>query len=212
LTKKSRIKTSTEQRLAVHAAEQPARKPNALRHGSKPNVTSKYMTRQLIHRIFAWTIDFGIIVLYAILLFAVTSLFLDVRQAGLNPYFGQLIGFLTLTLPVITYSYLTEKGNWKATIGKRVLNLIVLTPENKANKSIMIRNLLKYLPWELAHTGVHWIIYFESVGRETPIWTWIILIVPQVLVFVYFISIILSKGQSSVYDRISGTKLQLRTV
>ena len=150
--------------------------------------------------------------MYAILLFAVTSLFLDVRQAGLNPYFGQLIGFLTLTLPVITYSYLTEKGNWKATIGKRVLNLIVLTPENKANKSILIRNLLKYLPWELAHTGVHWIIYFESVGRETPIWTWIILIVPQVLVFVYFISIILSKGQSSVYDRISGTKLQLRTV
>lgn len=170
------------------------------------------MTRQLIHRIFAWTIDFGFIVLYAILLFAVTSLFFDVRQAGLNPYFGQLIGFLTLTLPVITYSYLTEKGNWKATIGKRVLNLIVLTPENKTNKSILIRNLLKYLPWELAHTGVHWIIYFESVGRETPIWTWIILIVPQVLVFVYFISIILSKGQSSIYDRISGTRLQLRTV
>ena len=170
------------------------------------------MKKQLINRILAWTVDFGIIVLYAILLFAVTSLFFDVRQASLNPYFGQLIGFLTLTLPVITYSYLTEKGNWKATIGKRVLNLIVLTPENKTNKSILIRNLLKYLPWELAHTGVHWIIYFESVGRETPIWTWIILIVPQVLVFVYFISIILSKGQSSVYDRISGTRLQLRTV
>jgi uncharacterized RDD family membrane protein YckC len=170
------------------------------------------MTRQLIHRIFAWTIDFGIIVLYAILLFAVTSLFFDVRQAGLNPYFGQLIGFLTLTLPVITYSYLTEKGNWKATIGKRVFNLIVLTPENKTNNSILIRNLFKYLPWEIAHTGVHWIIYFESVGRETPIWIWIILIVPHVMVFVYVISIILSKGQSSVYDRISGTRLQLRTV
>lgn len=169
------------------------------------------MTRQLIHRFFAFTIDFGIIVLYAILLFAVTRLYFDIRQADLNPYFGQLIGFLTLTLPVITYSYLTEKGNWKATIGKRVLNLIVLTPENKTNKSILIRNLLKYLPWELAHTGVHWIIYFESVGRDIPIWAWIILIVPQVLVFVYFISIILSKGQSSVYDRISGTRLHLRT-
>ncbi|MBK7788555.1 MAG: RDD family protein [Saprospiraceae bacterium] len=170
------------------------------------------MTRQLVHRIFALTIDFGIILLYAILLFAVTSLLFDVSQAGLNPYFRQLISFLTLTLPVITYSYLTEIGTWKATIGKRVLNLIVLTPENKTTKSILLRNLLKYLPWELAHTGVHWIIYFESVGRETPIWTWIILIVPQVLVFVYIISIILSKGQSSVYDRISGTKLQLRTV
>jgi hypothetical protein len=28
---------SLQQRLAVHAAEQPARKPNARRHGSKPN-------------------------------------------------------------------------------------------------------------------------------------------------------------------------------
>jgi uncharacterized RDD family membrane protein YckC len=170
------------------------------------------MTRQLLHRILAWTIDFGIIVLYAVLLFAVTSLFFDVRQGGLNPYLGQLIGFLTLTLPVITYSYLTENSKWKATIGKRILNLIVLTNENKKTKSILLRNVLKYLPWELAHTGVHWIIYFESIGRETPIWTWAILIIPQAIVFIYFISIMLSKGQSSIYDRISGTRLQLRTV
>ncbi|HKX87409.1 MAG TPA: RDD family protein [Flavobacterium sp.] len=170
------------------------------------------MTRLLLHRILAWTIDFGIIVLYAILLLTVTSLFFNFRQADLNPYLGQLIGFLTLTLPVIIYSYVTEKGNWKATIGKRALNLIILTPENKTNKSILIRNLLKYLPWELAHLGVHWVIYFESIGRETPIWTWIILIVPQVMVFIYFVSIILSKGQASIYDKISGIRLQLRTV
>lgn len=169
------------------------------------------MTRQLVHRIFAWTIDFGVIVLYAFLLFTVTSLFFDFRQVDLNPYIGQLIGFLTLTFPVLTYSYLAEKSNWKATIGKRVLKLMVLTSEKKSNKSILIRNLLKYLPWELAHTGVHWIIYFESVGRETPIWTWIMLIVPQVLVIIYFISIILSKGRTSIYDRISGVQLQLRT-
>jgi len=176
------------------------------------NFSSKYMTRQLLHRILAWTIDFGIIVLYAVLLFMVTNLLFEVRQGGLNPYLGQLIGFLTLTLPVITYSYLTEKSKWKATIGKRILNLIVLTNENKTTKSILLRNVLKYLPWELAHTGVHWIIYFESVGREIPIWTWTILIIPQAIVFIYFVSIMLSKGQSSIYDRISGTRLHLKTV
>ncbi|MBJ7429106.1 MAG: RDD family protein [Bacteroidia bacterium] len=170
------------------------------------------MTRQLLLRILAWTIDFGIIVLYAVLLFMVTNLLFEVRQGGLNPYLGQLIGFLTMTLPVITYSYLTEKSKWKATIGKRILNLIVLTNENKTTKSILLRNVLKYLPWELAHTGVHWIIYFESVGREIPIWTWAILIIPQAIVFIYFVSIMLSKGQSSIYDRISGTRLHLKTV
>ncbi|MCX2680072.1 RDD family protein [Galbibacter sp. EGI 63066] len=169
------------------------------------------MTRQLINRILAWTIDFGIIVLYAVLLFTLTSLFFEFKQASLNPYFGQLIGFLTLTLPVIAYSYLTEKSKWKATIGKRILNLMVLNRENKTFKSVLLRNLLKYLPWELAHTGVHWMIYFESVGRETPIWTWVILIVPQIMVFIYFVSIVISKGQGGIYDRISGTRLQLKT-
>jgi uncharacterized RDD family membrane protein YckC len=167
--------------------------------------------RQIIHRILAWTIDFGIIVLYAVLLFTVTSLLFEVRQEDINPYWGQLIGFLTLTLPVITYSYLTEKSKWKATIGKRTLNLMVLVHGNKTTKSILQRNVLKYLPWELAHTGVHWIIYYESVGREIPIWTWAILNIPQVIVFIYFVSIIFSKGQSSIYDRISGTRLHLKT-
>lgn len=170
------------------------------------------MTRQLLHRILAWTIDFGIIAVYAVLLFTVTNLLFEVRQGGLNPYLGQLIGFLTLTLPVITYSYLTEKSKWRATIGKRILNLIVLTNESKKTKSILLRNVLKYLPWELAYTGVQWIIYFESVGREIPIWTWAILIIPQAIVFIYFVSIMLSKGQSSIYDRISGTSLHLKTV
>jgi uncharacterized RDD family membrane protein YckC len=170
------------------------------------------MIRQLIHRILAWTIDFGVIVLYAILLFTVTSSLFEVRQGGLHPYLGQLIGFLTLTLPVITYSYLTETSKWKATIGKRILKLTVLTSENKTKKNVLLRNVLKYLPWELAHTGVHWIFYYESIGRETPIWTWIILIVPQIMVFIYFVSIVISKGQSSVYDRISATRLHLKTI
>lgn len=177
--------------------------------GVLPDISSKYMTRLLIHRVLAWIIDYGIIVLYAVLLFTVTRTLFNVKLAYLNPYFGQLISFLTLTLPVIAYSYLTEKSKLKATIGKRFLNLIVLTPENRTPQSILLRNVLKYLPWELAHTGVHWIIYFESIGSEIPIWTWVILIVPQIMVFIYFFSIILSKGKESIYDKISGTRLKL---
>jgi len=36
---------SRHQRLAVHAAEQPALKPNARRHGSKPNDGSNKIKR-----------------------------------------------------------------------------------------------------------------------------------------------------------------------
>ncbi len=167
--------------------------------------------RLLINRILAWTIDFGIIVLYALLLFAVVTMFFDVKEGDLNPYLGQLIGFATMTLPVFTYSFLTERSKWKGTIGKKILNIKVLTDEENKTKSILLRNVLKYLPWELAHIGVHWIFYYESVGREIPIWTCAIVIIPQVIVLIYFVSIILSKGHSSVYDRISGTRLHLVT-
>jgi uncharacterized RDD family membrane protein YckC len=168
------------------------------------------MKKQLINRILAWIVDFVIIVFYAFLLFIVTQLFFEFSKGEINPYLGQLIGFLTLTLPVVAYSYLTERSKWKATIGKRLFNLTVDKNELKTTKSVLLRNVLKYLPWELAHTGVHWIIYFESVDKEVPIWTWTILIIPQVIVFFYFVSIIFSKGQDSIYDRISGTRLKLK--
>ncbi len=120
---------------------------------------------------------------------------------------GQLIGFLILTLPVITYSYLTEKSVWRGTIGKRLQKVIVLTDQSKISRSILLRNILKYLPWEIAHTGVHWIVYYSSNSIETPIWVWVILILPQIVSVVYFISIVASKGKGSIYDRISMTSL-----
>lgn len=169
----------------------------------------KYMTKILVNRILASVIDYGVIITYATILFLITKLMYSIFNWNFsnNPYIGQLIGFVTLTLPVITYSYLTEKGNWKGTIGKRLQKIIVLTEQNEPANNILVRNILKYLPWELAHTGVHWTIYYTSKDIETPIWTWIILILPQVVVIVYFVSIVISGGRSSVYDKISKTKI-----
>ena len=167
------------------------------------------MTKTLLNRILASIIDYGIIAAYATILFLATNKIFSIfnwKFSG-NPYIGQLIGFMTLTLPVITYSYLTEKSNWKGTIGKKLRKLIVLTDQNKSTNNVLIRNILKYLPWELAHTGVHWIIYYTSNGIEAPLWTWIILILPQIVAVVYLISIVISKGRSSVYDNISRTKI-----
>ncbi len=167
------------------------------------------MTKTLRHRILASIIDYAILAIYATGLFFVANLFFSVFNWStlLNPIIGQLIGFLTLTFPVITYSYLTEKSNWRGTIGKKLQKLIVLTDQNKSAKNILIRNVLKFLPWELAHTGVHWTLYYNSTGIETPLWTWVILILPQVFVLGYFVSILISKGESSLYDKISKTKI-----
>lgn len=167
------------------------------------------MTKTLLNRILASIFDYGIIAAYATILFLVTNTIFSIFnwKFSSNPYIGQLIGFMTLTLPVVTYSYLTVKSNWKGTIGKKLRKLIVLTDQNKSTNNVLLRNILKYLPWELAHSGVHWIIYYTSNGIEIPLWTWIIIIIPQIVAVIYLIRIVISKGRSSIYDNISNTKI-----
>jgi len=68
-------------------------------------------------------------------------------------------------------------------------------------------NILKFLPWEIAHIGVHWIVYYSNTGTDIPIWVYALLILPQIVVFGYFISLIIYKGEYSFYDKIANTKV-----
>jgi len=74
---------------------------------------------------------------------------------------------------------------------------------------IFFRNILKFLPWEIAHLGVHWMIYYSGIERAAPIWLWIALILPQIIVLGYFLSIVWYKGESSFYDKIANTRVVL---
>ncbi len=153
--------------------------------------------------------DYAIIAVYAVLLFGLATLF-ELNQLAFTPISGQLIGFISLTLPVFLYSFLTENSQYRATIGKRIMNIIVRTDADDRGKRILIRNILKFLPWEIAHTGVHWIIYYAE--RGTPTWVWFTLIVPQIVVVGYVISIIASGGNSSFYDKQSQTVVSLNSL
>ncbi|MBK9107579.1 MAG: RDD family protein [Saprospiraceae bacterium] len=163
----------------------------------------------LYRRIFASIIDYGIIGIYGIFLFLLTQSIASECNLNLNihPFESQLIGFLCLTLPVFLYSYLTEKSNWKGTIGKRILNINVTPNPAASHDHIFLRNLLKYLPWELAHTGVHWTIYYSQKEMELALWIWGLLMGPQIIAIVYFASIVKTKGERSVYDEIAKTKI-----
>jgi uncharacterized RDD family membrane protein YckC len=170
------------------------------------------MRQLVLKRILASTIDYAIIAGYAAILFLGMNLIFSISNLKFseNPVIGQLIGFMTLTLPVITYSYLTEKSEWRGTIGKRVQKIVVVTNQKETTQSILLRNILKYLPWEIGHTGVHWIVYYSSNSIETPLWVWAVLILPQVILVMYFISIVVSRGEGSIYDRISMTSIKLK--
>lgn len=158
----------------------------------------------ILKRFLAFSIDYLIIISYAVLLFIITQSLsngLNLSLTSSKPIQNQLVAFFTLTLPVIIYSVLTERSSKKGTIGKRVMNICV--EAKKGN--ILKRNILKFLPWELAHIGVHWIYFYETTNKESPIWVWVLLIVPQLIIIAYIISIIYSKGRISLYDRCSET-------
>ena len=87
------------------------------------------------------------------------------------------------------------------------MNLLVRSVRRDFDKSVLYRNILKFLPREIAHLGVHWIAYHSQLEKDPPIWIWIVLVIPQLVIILYIVSIVLSRGESSFYDNIAGTKI-----
>ncbi len=170
------------------------------------------MTKLLQKRLFAFLIDYLVIAGYAVVLFGLAMLlfgWLGALPDISNPIVGQLLGFFTLTLPVFLYFFVTEKSKRKGTIGKIKLKIQVETEAVNPTRNVLVRNILKLLPWEIAHTGVHWVVYYSNNNAEVPFWTWAVLIIPQVAVVLYFFSILFYKGESSFYDKIAKTRIVL---
>ena len=123
----------------------------------------------IMRRAAAYLIDCAVIIAYAGVLALVTIVFvLPATRVGVGSVqqalVGQVIGLTTLTLPVIViFAWLESArgpGRWCATPGKRVMGLIVRRAGGAAQSSAsfgqsVLRSAIKFLPWELAHTGVH---------------------------------------------------------
>lgn len=162
----------------------------------------------IFKRILAWIFDWLIIAGYACVVFGLmwTLASLDILSlSALHPVKGQVIGFLTLTLPVVLYCIFTEAGSKHATFGKRIMKIEIMGNPLTIGE-IVLRNVIKFLPWEFAHAGVLWINYIKT--PETPLWIWILLIAPQVLIVIYIMSIVATKGSRSLYDMIAGTRVR----
>lgn len=165
------------------------------------------MLKMIIRRGLAAFIDYSCIILYALLLLGIAML-LQLQDIVLSPLAGQLLGIFTLTIPVVTCFILWEKSPYRGTPGKRIAGLMVLSNDpSKRTTGVILRNVIKFLPWEIAHTGVHWLLYYNRIGVDIPSWVMVLLIVPQVMLFVYLLSIPLDKKGRSVYDRCSGTRV-----
>ncbi|WP_186757198.1 RDD family protein [Echinicola salinicaeni] len=165
------------------------------------------MKKLVIRRLLAGMIDYGCIMVYALILLAIFSgvyFVLQINPASIHPLLAQAIGFLTLTIPVFIYFYRSENGSYHGTLGKRALKIRVV------GGNVWLRNVLKLLPWELGHAGVHWMIFFANIEEEPALWHWVLLIFPQLLTLGYWISILLSQGRTSIYDLLTKCRIEMK--
>jgi uncharacterized RDD family membrane protein YckC len=164
-------------------------------------------------RVAAFLLDYLVIVAYIIVLIVVSVLlgFGPLRQTfqGLfaNPNSSEISAFLLLVLPVILYFALFESSSWQATPGKRKLGLRVTDThgERLSVARSLVRSLIKFLPWELAHACL-WRIPGWPFNPQTPppIIT-VGLILVWVIAAVYVISLLMSKKHQTFYDMIAGS-------
>lgn len=164
------------------------------------------MPNLFLKRVLAFIIDYVVIIAYAACLFTASTFLssqFDFQLSFDSPFKNQMVSFISLTFPVFLYFLISEKSKSKGTIGKRLLKLKVVNSVENSKANLFLRNFLKLLPWEIAHIGVYQIAFYQNEN----IWVWATLIVPQVIVFIYIISVFLSKGKQSIYDKLSNTEI-----
>ena len=127
-----------------------------------------------------------------------------------SPWAGQAITFLTITVPFTLYLALCESSPMRASLGKRALGLVVSqeTGGRLSLGSALLRNAIKFTPWEFGHF-VTWQSFFSGeVGF--PAWLW----GPATIAFVgplWWLVALLGIGRTP-YDRWASARVQIARV
>ena len=157
-----------------------------------------------IRRILAFVIDWFVVAAWGAALFGVVML----RTGGdlsapPDPWTGQLIGFVSMTLPVVLYFGLLESTQRGASLGKRAMGLRVTTTEGARLSvgSSIARSAVRFVPWEIGHLVAQQ--GFAAGESGPPGWV-IPLMVVSVLVPAWWVLTLWIRG-STPYDTWTGT-------
>ena len=164
--------------------------------------------RIAFHRFLSFAIDWLVIVVWAGILFGTVMLIYSgepPRPSG--PWRAQAVGFFSMTLPIIFYFSICEASAWQASIGKRILLLRVsgIKTNRVPFSRILLRNVVKFAPWELGHLVANQAIFSSS--SSIPAWVFVPMILSLAIPLWWIISIYLHG--ISPYDRITGIRITL---
>lgn len=150
-------------------------------------------------------VDYAVILTYLVLLLIINLVILFFIVKEIPEYTEtqlQLVATFTSVIPIIlVFSYLDFKGG---SIGKRAAGLKLTYNYHRFSSSV-IRNIIKFLPWQLGHVGV---IHGMFSGFDM-----IAIIVANggtLLGFVLLCMGLFRKDKRHIGDLLAGTKVELQ--
>lgn len=165
-----------------------------------------------LRRAAAYLIDVALLYVYMIVLFfastAVDSILPFHELMGESYLLRHVISFSTLTLPLVLYFIFMERSSRQGTLGKSRMKLRVeaASGERASTRSLVVRNAVKFLPWEIAHTHMHINPAFLTTG-ETTAAGWVLgVALPCMAMVGYAGMILLRSDRRSLYELASGTQ------
>lgn len=156
-------------------------------------------------RIKALLIDYVCIVAYLIILFV---LMISIYTFILNgiPQFteiqNQWLAFLTTVFPVTIYFIIKESRKPYASFGKKKAGLKISYTKSPIKGSV-IRNILKFLPWQFGHLSVIKGIYsgFDSI------FVFVFYGLALILPIIYILMVAFRKDHRHLPDLLSGSQI-----
>jgi uncharacterized RDD family membrane protein YckC len=156
-------------------------------------------------RLLAFAVDWLVVALWGGVLFGAVMMATSGHPPRPeNPWKAQMIGLLTMTLPVTLYFSLLESSAWRASIGKRALGLVVSSEsgDRLSFGSALLRNAVKFLPWEFGHLVAQQAAFSGEAGL--PVWVW----GPAIVAFagpVWWVIALIATGRTP-YDRLASAR------
>jgi uncharacterized RDD family membrane protein YckC len=173
------------------------------------------MTRPgFLRRIAALVIDYALILgwMAVVALASVATAFITGASADWLAWgtaVAELLGFVVLVLPVGIYLFVTENSRRQATLGKRVLGMRVVAIDGSRAPAwrILVRTVVKLLPWEFAHFLVWHAVDALARGAGFPTWLLAGLVVADLLPIAYVLTVALQRDRRGPHDLVAGTRV-----
>jgi uncharacterized RDD family membrane protein YckC len=177
------------------------------RVNGKSQITQSYAG--LWVRVLAFAFDYLAMALYIVVVSAVSLavqlVFPSIARMLFNNHVKhQIIAFCTVTLPISLYFALFESSRRQGTWGKqrRGLKVIGTNGERLTRAHSIGRTVLKFIPWELAHTCI-WQVSFARQEPSPLIMPGFVLV--WILIGANVVSLWISPKHQTLYDWLAGT-------